>query len=211
VPVIQKRIFDVDSNFAKKSLPGQPQLIASNIRLREIRKRKKLTMKELSQRVRVSESLISQIETDKVSPAIDTLLRITDELNIDFEYLFQKYKRNTKINIIKKKDRKKIIDGPVNYELLSKIDNIDEKNIIEAYYLEIKPQKNKKNSEFGHQGNELGIITEGKGEIQIAGNTYKLIAGDSISFSANEPHTLINTETIPLKAYWIITPPKEFC
>jgi hypothetical protein len=33
VPVIQKRIFDVDSNFAKKSLPGQPQLIASNIRL----------------------------------------------------------------------------------------------------------------------------------------------------------------------------------
>jgi hypothetical protein len=37
VPVIQKRIFDVDSNFAKKSLPGQPQLIASNIRLKRRR------------------------------------------------------------------------------------------------------------------------------------------------------------------------------
>jgi len=133
--------------------------------LREIRKRKKLTMKELSQRVRVSESLISQIETDKVSPAIDTLLRITDALNIDFEYLFKKYKRNTKINIINKKDRKKIIDGPVNYELLSKIDSTNKENIIEAYYLEIKPGRNKKNNEYGHQGSELGIITEGKGEI----------------------------------------------
>ena len=60
--------------------------------LREIRKRKNLTMKELSKKIGVSESLISQVETDKVSPAIDTLLKITDELNIDFEYLFKKYK-----------------------------------------------------------------------------------------------------------------------
>ena len=178
--------------------------------LREIRKRKSLTMKELSQSIGVSESLISQIETDKVSPAIDTLLKITDELNIDFEYLFQKYKRNPKINIIKEKDRKKIIDGPVTYELLSKIDNIDKKNAIEAYYLEIKPGENKRNSEYGHLGSELGIIIEGNGKIQIAGNTYTLTAGDSVSFKADEPHTLINTGIDSLKAYWIITPPKTF-
>jgi transcriptional regulator with XRE-family HTH domain len=178
--------------------------------LREIRKRKRLTMKELSQSIGVSESLISQIETDKVSPAIDTLLKITDELNIDFEYLFQKYKRNPKINIIKKKDRKKIIDGPVTYEQLSKIDNIDKKNAIEAYYLEIKPGENIRNSEYGHLGSELGIIAEGNGKIQIAGNTYMLTAGDSVSFKADEPHTLINTGIDSLKAYWIITPPKTF-
>jgi transcriptional regulator with XRE-family HTH domain len=176
--------------------------------LREIRNRRKLTMKELSQKAGVSESLISQIETDKVSPAIDTLLRITDELNIDFEYLFKKYKRTPKIIIIKKKERKKIIDGPVNYELLSKI--YGPENSIEAYYLEIKPGKNKKNSEYGHPGSELGIITEGKGEIQIAGSTYRLAEGDSVSFNADEPHTLINTGAEPLKAYWIITPPKTF-
>ncbi len=167
-------------------------------------------MKELSQKIGVSESLISQIETDKVSPAIDTLLKITDELNIDFEYLFQKNKRNTKIHIIKKKMRKKIIDGPVTYELLSKIDNIYQENAIEAYHLEIKPGENKKSSEYGHQGSELGIIFEGKGEIKIGGNKYALIAGDSVSFNADEPHTLVNTGAVPLKAYWIITPPKAF-
>jgi transcriptional regulator with XRE-family HTH domain len=178
--------------------------------LREVRKRKKLTLKELAQRVGVSESLISQIETDKVSPAIDTLLKITDKLNIDFEYLFQKYKRTPKINIIKKRERKKIIDGPVSYELLSKIDSISKENAIEAYYLEIKPGESKKSSEYGHQGSELGIITEGRGEIQIAGNTYQLKEGDSVSFNADEPHTLINIGKGLLKAYWIITPPKTF-
>ena len=178
--------------------------------LREIRKRKKLTMKELAQKIGVSESLISQIETDKVSPAIDTLLKITDELNIDFEYLFQQYKRSPKINIIKKKERKKIIDGPVNYELLSKIDNFNKENAIEAYYLEIKPGEQKKSGEYGHLGSELGIIIEGKGKIQIAGDRHTLAVGDSVSFNAEEPHTLINTGSDPLKVYWIITPPKAF-
>ena len=178
--------------------------------LREIRKRKKLTMKELALKVGVSESLISQIETDKVSPAIDTLLKITDELNIDFEFLFKKYKRVPKINIIRRNGRKKIIDGSVNYELLSKIDSVDKENAIEAYYLEIKPGNRKHSREYGHKGSELGIIIEGKGKIKIAGSDYLLAAGDSVSFDAEEPHTLENIGDTILKAYWIITPPKRF-
>ncbi len=178
--------------------------------LREIRKRKKLTMKELALKVGVSESLISQIETDKVSPAIDTLLKITDELSIDFEYLFKKYKRVPKISIIKRNDRKRIIDGPVSYELLSKIDNADKENAIEAYYLEIKPGSRKHSSEYGHKGSELGIIIEGEGKIKVAGNDYFLNTGDSVSFDSEEPHTLENIGNTILKAYWIITPPKRF-
>ena len=178
--------------------------------LRDIRKRKKLTMKELAENIGVSESLISQIETDKVSPAIDTLLKITDELNTDIEHLFKRYKRKTKVNIIKKENRKKIIDGPVSYELLSKIDNLNKENIIEAYYLEIKSGKNNKSNDYGHRGRELGIITEGKGEIRIAGKTYKISEGDSISFNAEEPHVLVNVGEKILKAYWVITPPKTF-
>ena len=93
---------------------------------------------------------------------------------------------------------------------MSKIDSLNSENIIEAYYLEIKQGENKKNSDYGHKGRELGIITEGKGEIQIAGDTYKIFAGDSISFNAEEPHVLMNIGEETLKAYWIITPPKTF-
>ena len=37
----------------------------------------------------VSESLVSQIERNRVSPAIDTLLALADALDIDLEYLFE--------------------------------------------------------------------------------------------------------------------------
>ena len=178
--------------------------------LREVRKRKKMTMKTVAEIVGVSESLISQIETDKVSPAIDTLLRITDALNIDFEYLFQKYKREIKVHITKQKDRKKIIDGPVCYEILSQMESMDKEHILEAYQLEIKPGQNRKDKEYGHKGSELGIIVEGKAEIIIGRETYSLSTGDCVSFNSDEPHTLYNVGDNILKSYWVITPPKSF-
>jgi len=46
-------------------------------KLRAVREKKKMTMKDVAEKAGVSESLISQIETNKVSPAIETLLTIS--------------------------------------------------------------------------------------------------------------------------------------
>ena len=57
-------------------------------KLRTVRERKGYTLKDVATEAEVSESLISQIERNKVSPSIDTLLLIADVLDIDHEYLF---------------------------------------------------------------------------------------------------------------------------
>ena len=54
-------------------------------KLRTVRERKGYTLKDVASRAEVSESLISQIERNKVSPSIDTLLLIADILDIDYE------------------------------------------------------------------------------------------------------------------------------
>ena len=54
-------------------------------------------MKEVAEKAGVSESLVSQIERNKISPAIDTLLKIIDVLEIDLEYIFSDYKRCQRI------------------------------------------------------------------------------------------------------------------
>ena len=43
----------------------------------------------VAQQAGVSESLVSQIERNHVSPAIDTLLALADVLDINLEYLFE--------------------------------------------------------------------------------------------------------------------------
>ncbi|MCP4176179.1 MAG: helix-turn-helix domain-containing protein [bacterium] len=178
--------------------------------LREIRKNQKLTMKEVALKVGVTESLISQIETDKVSPGIDTLLTIAEVLNINLDYLFSKLKRNKEASVILKNERKCIIDGNVRYELISKLDKFNTENSIEAYYLEVQPGEIKQSKKDGHIGKELGIIISGKAEMLISGKSFILQTGDSISFDSDETHILKNIGKSILKAYWIITPPKRF-
>ena len=179
-------------------------------KLRTIREKKKLTLKEIANKIGVSESLISQIETNKVSPAIDTLLRITDVLELDLEYLFSDFKKTKKVNLVKYNERNKIVLHDVLYEQLSKTLGNDKEHQMEAYYMEIKEGGEKGSKEYGHKGRELGIIIEGEGEFTIGNKTFKLFKGDSISFDSDVPHVLKNTGNIKLKAYWIITPPKMF-
>ena len=55
--------------------------------IREMRKRKGLTLKELGRRVGCSESAMSQYETGKRSPDYETLLKIAEELDTDVVFL----------------------------------------------------------------------------------------------------------------------------
>src|SRR6185437_8956418 len=51
-------------------------------RLREAREQKKIGLRELARRLGVSPSLISQIETGKTEPSINTLFAIVSELEL---------------------------------------------------------------------------------------------------------------------------------
>lgn len=179
-------------------------------KIRTVRERRNITMRTLSKKIGVSESLISQIERDRISPSLDTLMAVVDALEIDLEYLFKDYKQSKSVSRVKHKERNRhIIDG-VTYEQLSEIPDIQPEHAIEALLLTIPPNKSRGNKDYGHQGRELGFILEGEGELVYGTETYLLTAGDSISFSANIPHTLNNISTKQLRAVWIITPPRMF-
>lgn len=178
-------------------------------KIRSVRERKGITMKEVAEKCGVTESLISQIERNKVSPAIETLLSIVDVMDIDIEYLFGDFKKNKQVDIVKKNDRNIFSSHGVVYEQLSSAwKNLE--HGIEAYYLEIDSGSEKGSEEYGHIGMEMGIILQGKGELKYGTETYVLESGDSISFSSDIPHVLRNTGGSKLKAYWVVTPSKGF-
>jgi transcriptional regulator with XRE-family HTH domain len=179
-------------------------------KIREVREKRKMTLKDVARQVEVSESLISQIERNRVSPAIDTLLRIVDVLEMDIEYLFQEFKKTKSVHLVRQTERSKIVLPGIVYEQLSKTVGADEEHAMEAYLLEIEPGGEKGCREFGHRGAELGLILEGKGELRFGTEVYALTAGDSISFAADIPHELRNTGKKTLKAVWVTTPPKNF-
>lgn len=179
-------------------------------KLRAVRERKGYTLKVVAQAAGVSESLVSQIERNRVSPAIDTLLSLADALEIDLEYLFEEYRRERPVRIIRAGERRHVVENETIYEEIVRPLNDDGAHAIEAYYISLPVSGETKRGSYGHLGREFGIITEGEGELHYETKIYPLSAGDSVSFSATAPHILINSGSIPLKALWVVTPPQRF-
>ncbi len=179
-------------------------------KLRAVRERKGLTLKVVAQAAGVSESLVSQIERNRVSPAIDTLLALADALEIDLEYLFQEYRRDRPVRIIHPEARRTIDESDVSYEEVVRPLEDDGVHAIEAYYITIPVGGETKRGSYGHLGREFGIVTEGQGELHYETSAHPIKIGDSISFSATAPHTLKNTGAKPFKALWVVTPPQRF-
>ncbi len=177
-------------------------------KIREVRERKQKTIREVAQKAGVSQSLISQIERNKISPAIDTLLKIIDILEIDPDFIFRDFKKDRSVNLVRASEKKRALIDGVTYEQLSRTFSSSEEHAIEAYFLEIPPGGKSGDDEYGHIGKELGVIIKGKGECTVGKQVIAMQEGDSISFSADAPHQLRNTGKKPLRAFWIITPPK---
>ncbi len=179
-------------------------------KLRAVRERKKITLKVVAQAAGVSESLVSQIERNRVSPAIDTLLSLADALEIDLEYLFEEYRRDRPVKVIRADERRKISENDIVYEEVNRPVENDGAHAVESYILSIPAGSATKRGSYGHLGREFGMVLEGEGELHYETRSYPLKKGDSISFSATAPHTLINTGHAELKALWVVTPPQRF-
>jgi transcriptional regulator with XRE-family HTH domain len=195
-------------------------------KIRSVRERRSLTLREVADRAGVSESLVSQIERNRVSPAIDTLLALADALDLDLEYLFSDYRRERPVRITRAAERDTFTRPGVLYERLAhfeapfreddapkgydvpKVYDANTRHGIEAYAITLERGAKTGSKEYGHPGWELGIIREGRAELTVGNCSYQLFPGDSVSFMAGAPHILANAGPRSLRVLWIITPPK---
>ena len=58
------------------------------LKIRELRKHRGITLKEFSEKVGVTASLISQVERDVAAPSISSLKKISDALGISIALFF---------------------------------------------------------------------------------------------------------------------------
>ena len=178
-------------------------------KLRDVREKQGLTLKDIAGKLEVSESYISQIERNLVSPSLDTLLRLCEVLGIDPEYLFKEYRKKRAVDLVRSGERHTQSMPGMRYERLSSPPDMEEAHSIEAFLLHVEPGSERGSREYGHPGREWGLVLEGSAVLELGGENYTLEAGDSISFKTEYPHTLRNAGKAPLKAVWIITPPRR--
>jgi transcriptional regulator with XRE-family HTH domain len=178
-------------------------------KIRTVRERKGITLKALADQAGVSESLVSQIERNRVSPSLDTLLAIIAALEIDLDWLFRDLKRNKQVTIVRRGERRVTKAGGIEFQHLSVMRDGSEEHAVVAYYLTMEPGTETGDAEYGHIGRELGVLVSGRAVLEYGTEKYELDSGDSVSFSSEIPHKLRNSGESALVAWWITTPPRR--
>ncbi|MGN0708782.1 MAG: helix-turn-helix domain-containing protein [Anaerovoracaceae bacterium] len=167
--------------------------IADN--LKEIRKKKQLTLDEASRLTGVSRSMLSAIEKGDTNPTISVLWKIANGYKVKFTSLIDD--KNQANQVIPADDIEPVTEGDgkyVNYPIFP----FDEKRLFETYRIRIDQGGHLEAQPHMPGTEEYITVFSGKAVITAGDDSFELNEGDSIHFLADVPHSYRNsgTETV---------------
>jgi transcriptional regulator with XRE-family HTH domain len=188
-------------------------------RLRAIRVRRGISLRELARRLELSPSSISQIETGKMQPSVRTLYAFVAEFGVTVdEVLFDQAQPPPDGASASVSESSPAVAGPglavqravgrptitlnsgVTWERLMFWADEDVE-FIEATY----PPGGASDEALGrHSGHEFGFVLSGVLRVVVGFDEFVLEPGDSITFPSPTPHRLSNEGSETVRAIWVV-------
>ena len=174
-------------------------------KLRELRKKNRLTLRQVAEKAGCTESYISQLENGNANPSISILKRIAAVFNVQIVDFFIDQAKNDPV-VLRKDERVDIEfkDGGKT-KIQTMVKNPQNKRMV-AFYTTIEPGGGSSGL-YTHFGEEFGLILSGEMDLTIEEETYHLKEGDSFYFSSSRPHGFSNNGKTKTVIAWIVSPP----
>lgn len=157
-------------------------------KIRELRKERNLTLKELSQRTGFSISFLSQVERETSSIAITSLKKIADSLHVPITTFFKAY--DNEHFLVSKEEQKPFLIEGASTEYV-KLSGTFQDRVLESLMITLQP-KESHGHQFSHQGEEFLYVLHGSLAVMIDGEEYMVNAGSSIHYPSGKPHFWTN-------------------
>src|SRR6476646_6505348 len=188
-------------------------------RLRAIRLRRGLSLRELARRLELSPSSISQIETGKMQPSVRTLYAFVSEFGVTVdEVLFDQAPPDEASSSLSESSASgagpglavQRADGRPSITLNSGVTwerlmlwADEDVEFIEATY-EPGGASSPPEGFVRHNGHEFGYVLEGTLRVVVGFDEFILGPGDVITFPSSTPHRLSNEGTETVRAVWVV-------
>lgn len=173
--------------------------------IRRARKRRDLTIEQVSAASGMSISFISQVERDLISPSVNSLQKISRALGIQIGGFFEDQSRASRV--VRAGERPRLIypDRSEEEYLLTPVKS----KYLQVLFYRLKPGATSGVTPYSHDSDEeCGIVLRGCLEVTVDGEVYLLGAGDAITFDSHLPHTWRNPDRREeCETLWVVTPP----
>ena len=170
---------------------AEKQVLQLGNRLSSLRKRKNMTLDDLSAKSGVSKSILSQIERDLSTPTVTTISRISEALGEKLSDFFSKIEVEKENSLESSKETPSITskDGLCELNILGAGETV---NWLQWYILEMKAKGVLDSGSHGPKTFENLTVIEGQIEVSCGQSKEKLSKGDTFRFQSNKNHTIKN-------------------
>jgi DNA-binding XRE family transcriptional regulator len=175
------------------------------VRLQSIRKLKGLSQRELAKRAGVTNSTISMIEKNSVSPSISSLKKVLAGIPmslVEFFSLEVEQDNHTQV-VYKASELVDLSSGAVTMKLVGKAHPSRAIAFLDETY---PPGSDTGDEMLTHEGEESGLLVDGRLELTVGSEIYILESGDSYYFESSKPHRFRNPFGEPARLISATTP-----
>lgn len=180
-------------------------VVGSN--LRRLRTRRGLSLERLAQISGVSRAMLGQIELGQSAPTINVLWKIARALEVTFSALISA--RTQSGALVLRASESKILTSKDRSFSSRALFPFDEPRRVEFYELRLTAGAVEDADAHPPGTAENLVVNAGTVEIDVAGDTHKLEAGDSILFEADSPHAYRNVGKTEAVMFLVMTYAEE--
>jgi transcriptional regulator with XRE-family HTH domain len=158
--------------------------------IREMRKKRGITMGKLAQMVGVSYLTIQRVETNKISPSVALLSEIAKSIGQPIHTFFENKKK--KVILIRSNTVPVIGSGKLRLQIIAPKGSFDEKTSISVG--EVHPGEKAKIQT--RKGFDFFYLIDGRALIKHGSQDFELNSGDAIYYDASVAHAWSALETV---------------
>jgi len=172
-------------------------------KLRAIRAEKNLTLDEVAKKSSLTKSFISQIELNKTSPSITSLMKVASALEIRLTDLFRE--DNPLEDVLVKKEKRNSYYNNKTRLTIALLSTRFPDQKMEPIYFHLDPGG--KTDIIKNIGQEFVYVIKGKVKLIIDQKGYIAEEGDNLYFDSSIPHRWENPWSETVEGIWVCSPP----
>ncbi|HEY8080252.1 MAG TPA: XRE family transcriptional regulator [Labilithrix sp.] len=161
--------------------------VAENLRRK--RKSRGMSLDDLARASGVSRAALSQVETCKTNPTVGLLWKIAVGLGVPFADLIGEAKTGTSVLRRGEAQVLRSLDGKLESRPLTPA---GASPLVELYELRLSARATHRSEPHAPGTHEFVVVLSGALKLHVDDEVHELLAGDSVSFNADRPHSYEN-------------------